>query len=83
MEVSHGPLGGAERPFTSVLFTCWMSTTLDMLFPPEPLRSRISGYITGITRQRGFFFSPSQQNSEHSVQADSNPEAANKDRVGC
>lgn len=57
-------------------------------FPPELLRSRISVYVIGITRQPGLFFCfgfsfPLQQNTELSVQADKHPEAASKDRVGC
>lgn len=65
-----------------------MSATLDMILPPELLRSRISAYVTGITRQPGLFYLfiylfPSQQNTERSVQADKHPEAVSKDRVGC
>lgn len=67
MEVSHGPLGGAERPFMSVLFTCWMSTTLDVAFPTRAAQIQDIRLYNWNNKTAGLVFS--QQNTEHSVQA--------------
>lgn len=87
MEVSRGPPGRAGRPFTGVLFTCWISTTLDLIVSTRAAQNQDlclchwNNKTTRLILLFCFFF-PSQQNTELSVQADKHPEAASKDRVG-